>query len=140
MGLTAEESNPWVIPAMNVAFNRKGYVLVGCRDVTMVEDHSPEWNTSVLHYKSVAKQSNILVWLGSMGWDSEGHDAHCDYKLFRVDEGREIPERLYFSKVEHFALYWSWSAPYSYDREPFGNHLIKPETVHWQPYKEIGFR
>ena len=141
MGLTAEERNPWVIPAMDAAWSRRGYIRMGCVDVTMIDESSlPDWDTSVLHYRSVFDQTDVLVWLGSMGWDTEGRDAYCDYKIFRVREGCKLPKRLYFDKVKHLSLLWSWSAPYSYNQEPFGDHLIKPDSVHWLPYKEYGFR
>ena len=139
--LNAEERNPWAIPAINVMMSRMGYVLMGSHDVTMTEGEYKTWETSVLHYRSHCGRRNALVWLGGIGWDgNEGCHAYCDYKLFRFDKDQELPSSLPYNKTKHTAVYWEWSAPGSYMQEPFGDHLIKPETVHWQAYKVIGFR
>tara|TARA_B100000745_G_C20129295_1_gene386938 strand:- start:729 stop:1160 length:432 start_codon:yes stop_codon:yes gene_type:complete len=138
--LTAEERNPWPIPSINVLLNRLGYVLIGSHDVIMTEGEYRSWDSSVLHYRSQSERRNMLVWLGSMGWDPEGLDAYCDYKLFWFNKDQDLPSQLPYDKAKHTAVFWEWSAPSSYMQEPFGDHLIKPETVRWQEYKEIGFR
>ena len=112
---------------------------MGLHDVTMTDGVYKNWESSVLHYRSSSERRNILVWLGSMGWDPEGRDAYCDYKLFWQSQDRPLPTHLSYDKAKHTAVFWEWSAPGSYMQEPFGDHLIKPRTVRWQEYKIWGF-